>query len=143
MKDNSQNDLFENYCARLLEAEQNRSFLKFHSSYFCPCCTYPTLSKRCESEICFLCNWEDDGQDDPKADEIWGGANGQYSLSEARKNFEKYYTMYSPGDYRFKQTTLEISGFGKVLIDKVDVKKKIIRKFQEMYNTNVSKKERI
>jgi len=45
-------------------------------------------------EICILCNWEDDGQDDPYADEVWGGPNGDYSLTEARKNFKENLIMY-------------------------------------------------
>ena len=55
--------------------------------YPCPCCGYPMLSERGGYEICRLCNWEDDGQDDPHADEVWGGPNGEYSLSQARTNF--------------------------------------------------------
>ena len=62
----------------------------------CPCCGYPTLPSRGEWEICVLCNWEDDGQDDSFADEVRGGANGEYSLSQARENFKKYLVMYSP-----------------------------------------------
>lgn len=62
----------------------------------CPCCGYPTLSARCEWEICILCDWEDDGQDNPHEDAVWGGPNGWYSLSEARRNFKKYLVMYSP-----------------------------------------------
>ncbi|MEA3320951.1 MAG: CPCC family cysteine-rich protein [Bacillota bacterium] len=38
----------------------------------CPCCGYPPLEERGNFEICILCNWEDDGQDDPYADEVWG-----------------------------------------------------------------------
>jgi hypothetical protein len=66
--------------------------------YTCPCCGYLTLSQRGGFEICELCRWEDDGQDDPHAGEVWGGANGRYSLSEARHNFKRYLTMYSPND---------------------------------------------
>ncbi|MDQ4077416.1 MAG: hypothetical protein M3220_14365 [Chloroflexota bacterium] len=66
--------------------------------YPCPCCGYPTLLERGSYEICELCNWEDDGQDDPHADEVWGGPNGAYSLSEARANFKQYLIMYSPDD---------------------------------------------
>jgi hypothetical protein len=47
-------------------------------------------------EICSLCNWEDDGQDDPHADEVWGGPNASYSLTEARENFKRYHVMYAP-----------------------------------------------
>ncbi len=60
----------------------------------CPCCGYPTLSERGIYDICELCNWEDDGQDDPYADEVWGGPNKDYSLTEARKNFKENLMMY-------------------------------------------------
>lgn len=62
--------------------------------YKCPCCGYLTLEERSSWEICRLCNWEDDGQDDHHADEVWGGPNRDYSLSEARENFKKHYVMY-------------------------------------------------
>jgi hypothetical protein len=62
----------------------------------CPCCGYPTLSERNAYEICELCNWEDDGQDDESAEEVWGGPNSDYSLAEARQNFKKYRVMYVP-----------------------------------------------
>ena len=62
----------------------------------CPCCGYPTLGESGAYEVCFLCNWEDDGQDDPNADEIRGGPNHGYSLSEARLNFQEYLVMYPP-----------------------------------------------
>lgn len=64
--------------------------------YPCPCCTYLTLSELGGYEICCLCNWEDDGQDDPRADEVWGGPNGSYSLAKARRNFKRYLIMYEP-----------------------------------------------
>jgi hypothetical protein len=35
----------------------------------CPCCGYLTLMERAGYEICDVCWWEDDGQDDPHADE--------------------------------------------------------------------------
>jgi len=41
-----------------------------------------------------MCNWEDDGQSDEDADIVRGGPNGDYSLSEARLNFNKYMCMY-------------------------------------------------
>lgn len=62
----------------------------------CPCCGYPTLDESCNYEICELCNWEDDGQGEAEADEVRGGPNADYSLSEARQNFLKYRVMYSP-----------------------------------------------
>jgi hypothetical protein len=47
-------------------------------------------------EICELCNWEDDGQDDANAEEVRGGPSADYSLAEARRNFKVYRVMYSP-----------------------------------------------
>ncbi|MBO3740922.1 hypothetical protein J5X75_25745 [Actinoplanes sp. NEAU-H7] len=55
--------------------------------YTCPCCGYVTLSTRGHFEICAVCFWEDDGQDDHDADEVYGGPNGALSLTEARRNF--------------------------------------------------------
>ncbi|GHT87538.1 hypothetical protein AGMMS49543_23860 [Betaproteobacteria bacterium] len=62
----------------------------------CPCCGYPTLPERNAYEICELCNWEDDGQDEENAEEVCGGPNSDYSLAEARKNFKLYRVMYAP-----------------------------------------------
>ena len=76
-------------------------------SFTCPCCGYPTLSERGAYNICPLCDWEDDGQDDPHADEIWGGPNSDYSLSEARTNFKKYLTMYRPNNERAYEMHLQ------------------------------------
>ena len=50
----------------------------------CPCCGYPTLEERGIFEICKLCNWEDDGQDDSYVDEVWGGPNYELSLTASR-----------------------------------------------------------
>jgi hypothetical protein len=65
--------------------------------YSCPCCGYPTLSERGGYEICDLCWWEDDGQDDHDADVFRGGPNKHYSLSAARTNWGRYGSMYDPG----------------------------------------------
>ena len=53
----------------------------------CPCCGCKTLDERGEWDICPVCFWEDEGQDDHNADEVYGGANGPLSLSEARTNY--------------------------------------------------------
>ena len=66
--------------------------------FTCPCCGYPTLPERGRYEICDLCNWEDDNQDDPDADRVWGGPNSDYSLSEARRNFAEFLIQYRPSD---------------------------------------------
>ena len=41
-------------------------------------------------ELCQVCWWQDDGQDDTDADEVRGGVNGTLSLSEARRNFRSF-----------------------------------------------------
>jgi hypothetical protein len=53
----------------------------------CPCCKFKTLHGRGEDEICEVCFWHDDGQDDAEADEIWGGPNKSLSLRQAQRNF--------------------------------------------------------
>lgn len=58
--------------------------------YACPCCRLLTLEARCQWEICSECGWEDDGQDDLNADEVWGGPNGSESLTDARLRYAKY-----------------------------------------------------
>lgn len=67
------------------------------SRFACPCCGYPTLAQLDSYQICELCSWEDDGQGDEDADEVYGGPNSDYSLAEARKNFLQYRVMYAPG----------------------------------------------
>ncbi|WP_386071346.1 CPCC family cysteine-rich protein [Tahibacter sp. UC22_41] len=73
---------------------------RFRSKYLCPCCGLPTLSSRSNYCICPICFWEDDGQDDADADEVRGGPNHEYSLTEARANFTAHLTMYRPSDTR-------------------------------------------
>jgi hypothetical protein len=56
----------------------------------CPCCWCKTFGERGGYEICPICFWEDDGQDDAHADEVWGGPNGALSLAEARANYRAF-----------------------------------------------------
>src|SRR5262245_21961431 len=56
----------------------------------CPVCGCKTLGERGGYEICPVCFWEDDGQDDQSADEVWGGPNGSLSLTEARVNYRAF-----------------------------------------------------
>jgi hypothetical protein len=67
------------------QAQREKPLAQFR----CPCCRYLTLMERGAYETCHVCWWEDDGQDDPHADERWGGPNGSLTLSEARGNFRK------------------------------------------------------
>jgi hypothetical protein len=59
------------------------------SLYACPCCGHRTLEQRGADEICHDCYWQDEGQDDPVADEVWGRSNGNLSLTQARDNFRQ------------------------------------------------------
>ena len=56
----------------------------------CPCCGYRTLVERAAFEVCPVCFWEDDGQDDDDADVVRGGPNGALSLTQARQNFRSF-----------------------------------------------------
>ena len=48
------------------------------------------MEARANWEICDECGWEDDGQDDLNADEVWGGPNGFESLTDARNRYKEY-----------------------------------------------------
>jgi hypothetical protein len=61
--------------------------MELAKTYRCPCCRYKTLHGRAGDEICEVCFWEDDGQDNHDADEVRGGPNRMLSLSQARLNF--------------------------------------------------------
>lgn len=63
----------------------------------CPCCQFPTLTENGYYEICLICWWEDDGQNEKNADKAYGGPNGDYSLTNARKNFAHHAHMYDEG----------------------------------------------
>jgi hypothetical protein len=55
----------------------------------CPCCGHATLTERGLYEICPVCFWEDDGQDNHDADE-WRGGPNRVSLREGRINFLRF-----------------------------------------------------
>lgn len=55
----------------------------------CPCCRCTTLSGRGHFEVCPVCYWEDDGQDDRDAEEVRGGPNAALSLTQARQNYKQ------------------------------------------------------
>ena len=56
-------------------------------AFRCPCCRFKTPCGRAQEEICKVCYWQDDGQDDHDADDVRGGPNGTLSLRQARLNF--------------------------------------------------------
>lgn len=53
----------------------------------CPCCGRAVLAERNSYEICKVCWWEDDGQDNARADTVMGGPNYGLSLTQGRVNF--------------------------------------------------------
>ncbi|MEU0484055.1 CPCC family cysteine-rich protein [Streptosporangium sp. NPDC006013] len=63
---------------------------KGNEPYPCPCCGFLTLEERGMYEICPVCFWEDDGQDDHDADAVRGGPNYELSLTQGRRNFAEF-----------------------------------------------------
>lgn len=63
----------------------------------CPCCGYPTITREIY-DVCAICRWADDGQDDENANDIAGGPNGDYSLTQARHNFVERRSKYRASD---------------------------------------------
>src|SRR5438067_2429244 len=57
------------------------------SLYRCACCGRLTLQERGAEEVCHICFWQDEGQDDPFASDVWAASNGKLSLTQARQNF--------------------------------------------------------
>lgn len=75
----------------------------------CPCCGYESLDANGEHEICEVCWWEDDGQDNDNAHIALGGAN-VVSLLRGRINYlnhgiydpsrtDLFATRHDPVDY--------------------------------------------
>ena len=63
---------------------------KAEPSYHCPCCKYKTLHSRGDYEICKVCFWEDDGQDEHDAEVVRGGPNHALNLRQAQANFSEF-----------------------------------------------------
>lgn len=68
----------------------------------CPCCGRKTIEHRGYFEICKICWWEDDGQDNENADEVWAGPNYGVSLTQARYFFIKI-GIYNPAQIGLKE----------------------------------------
>lgn len=94
----------------------------------CPCCGYPTLDGRAAYEICFLCWWEDDGQDDDNARQVLAGPNQRYSLCEARENFARYKLMHPPD----RETRVG----GADSLDEIGAKQQVLDAFDQMMCTS-------
>lgn len=61
----------------------------------CPCCGYRTISERGNYNICKVCWWEDDGQDNQHSESVMGGPNYGISLVKGRYNY-LIYGLYDP-----------------------------------------------
>jgi hypothetical protein len=53
----------------------------------CPCCGCRTLSAPETLQLCPVCWWEDDGQEDRDAAEVRLTVNGDLSLRDARSHY--------------------------------------------------------
>lgn len=93
-------DQFHAYCAR---SDVSLPPKADGSLYACPCCGCATLHDRGGYDICPICKWEDDGQDDATADESWFGPNGGYTLTEARANYLEHGDHWALDDPRRAQ----------------------------------------
>jgi hypothetical protein len=105
---------------------KEKKWSKFRHRFLCPCCYMPTLDERAGFEICPICFWEDDGQDSDDAATVRGGPNADYSLKEARDNFENHHTMYRPFDK---------NAFNRVM-NKMPIKKKMYQAFTRAIKTS-------
>src|SRR5207253_839828 len=77
-------------CLTAKGREWGRAVLPLVPRQPCPCCRHLTLWKAGHNyEICPVCFWEDDGQDDSDADVVRGGPNGRLSLTEARRSYRE------------------------------------------------------
>jgi hypothetical protein len=54
-----------------------------------PLLRQPDAHSRGDYEICKVCFWEDDGQDDHDADVVRGGPNRSLSLTDGRSNYQR------------------------------------------------------
>lgn len=109
---------------------------KYKERFKCPCCGYPTLDEQGGYDICLICDWEDDGQNDSNADRVLGGPNGEYSLTQARSNFKQFFIMYSPEED--KRTASEDT------LEEINTKKELCKVYDKlMINDNESETENI
>lgn len=95
--------------------------------FTCPCCGYPTLTERKGFEMCIICGWEDEGQDDKNLNEI-RSPNG-ISLLEGRKNFEKTFDSNIAANVDSKKTKENY----------LSIKKELISSFEELYKNSKDK----
>ena len=73
-----------------LPGSQQNADMAGRRRFACPCCGFLTLPVRGDYELCPVCFWEDDGQGEEDADEMYGGPNGSLTLTQARANFAAF-----------------------------------------------------
>jgi hypothetical protein len=61
-----------------------RRDISYSLSNSCPICGYMTLASRCDHDICGICFWQDDGQDNPEAEKNYIGPNDAHSINKFR-----------------------------------------------------------
>jgi predicted N-formylglutamate amidohydrolase len=72
-----------------IESELRAQRMLQFKAFRCPCCKFKTLYGRAQDEICRVCYWHDDGQDEADAERVLGGPNGRLSLRQAQINFKR------------------------------------------------------
>ena len=77
-----------------LDARDHANAPRWQGWFLCPCCKYPTLTVREAYEVCPLCRWEDDGQDDADADTLSPDAPNGRTLTKARANFAAHLDQF-------------------------------------------------
>ncbi len=78
----------------------------------CPCCGYRTIGERGNYEICKVCWWEDDGQDNKDSNQAFSGPNYGISLCMARYNYQ-IYGLYDPNRVDLMEKKSDESEFEK------------------------------
>ncbi|HEY2860989.1 MAG TPA: CPCC family cysteine-rich protein [Terracidiphilus sp.] len=58
------------------------------TQFRCPCCGFRTLPAPESMQLCPVCWWEDDGQEDGDAEEVRLTVNGALSLCHARTHYQ-------------------------------------------------------
>jgi len=78
----------------------------------CPCCGHRTIGERGNYEICKMCWWEDDGQDNQHSEQVMGGPNYGISLVMGRYNY-LIYGLYDPNRTDLMKLKAEENQFEK------------------------------
>jgi len=91
----------------------------------CPVCGFYSLGERDSWEICGICYWEADGQDEYNKDNVKGGPNGNHSLASYRTAL--YSSIEKSKESRTKSLIRKFHKLieGQEIVDKSEIKKLI------------------